>query len=246
MWLEEARRLLAATPVRRKPAGNGLVASAVLVPLYVAAGELWVLPTRRTEHLPKHAGQYAFPGGVAAEGDEDEVATALRETHEELGVAPSLVVVLGRLSDVLTPTGFLISPVVGAIPHPRSVQPASDEVETVVQVPFSYLANPELVEEQEVVIAGRNWFPPSSTTANTASGEHRSDSRRPDRPAHRRGGVGGGVRAESRTSWARRVSSAGLTASRAIAGAPGSAAAAASSLVAACQFLWAWQATPSR
>ena len=78
MWLEEARRLLAATPVRRKPAGNGLVASAVLVPLYVAAGELWVLPTRRTDTLPKHAGQYAFPGGVRAEGDEDEVATALR------------------------------------------------------------------------------------------------------------------------------------------------------------------------
>lgn len=123
MWFEEVERLLAATPVRRKPSGNGFVASAVLVPLYVAAGELWVLLTRRTDSLPQHAGQYAFPGGVRTEGDEDEVATALRETHEELGIEPSLVVVLGQLSDVWTPTGFLISPVVGGIPHPLTSGP---------------------------------------------------------------------------------------------------------------------------
>ena len=160
MWLEEIQRLLVSAPVRRKPAGNGLVPSAVLVPLYVAAGELWVLLTRRANTLSEHAGQYAFPGGVRAEGDEDEVATALRETHEELGIAPSLVVVLGLLSDVSTPTGFLISPVVGAIPHPLSVEPASDEVEAVVRVPFSYLANPEVVEKQEVVIAAEKLVSP--------------------------------------------------------------------------------------
>jgi 8-oxo-dGTP pyrophosphatase MutT (NUDIX family) len=154
MWLEEVQRLLAAAPVRRKPAGKGLVTSAVLVPLYVAAGELWVLLTKRAESLQDHGGQYAFPGGVRVEGDEDEVATALRETHEEVGIAPSLIVVLGHLSDVWTPTGYLISPVVGAIPHPLSVEPSSDEVEAVVRVPFSYLAKPEVVEEQEVVIAG--------------------------------------------------------------------------------------------
>ena len=160
MWLEEVQRLLASAPVRRKPAGNRLVASAVLVPLYVAAGELWVLLTRRADTLPEHAGEYAFPGGVRADGDEDEVATALRETHEELGIAPSLVVVLGQLSDVWTPTGFLISPVVGAIPHPLSVEPASDEVGAVVRVPFSCLANPEVAEEQEVVINGEKLVSP--------------------------------------------------------------------------------------
>ena len=160
MWLEEVERFLAATPVRRKPAGNGFIASAVLVPLYVAAGELWVLLTRRTDSLPQHAGQYAFPGGVRTETDEDEVATALREAHEELGIEPSLVVVLGQLSDVWTPTGFLISPVVGAIAHPLTVRPASAEVEAVVQVPFSYLANPEVVEEQELEIAGEKVISP--------------------------------------------------------------------------------------
>jgi 8-oxo-dGTP pyrophosphatase MutT (NUDIX family) len=160
MWLEEVERLLAAAPVLRRPPAEGFVPSAVLVPLYAAAGQLWVLLTRRTDTLPKHAGQYAFPGGVREEGDQDEVAAALREAHEEIGLDPSRVVVLGHLDDVRTPTGFLISPVVGAIPFPLTVQPASEEVEAIVQVPFAYLANPEVVEEQELEIAGERVLSP--------------------------------------------------------------------------------------
>jgi 8-oxo-dGTP pyrophosphatase MutT (NUDIX family) len=154
MWLEEVQRLLAAVPVRRKTESNGLVVAAVMVPLYVAAGQLWVLLTQRTDSLPQHGGQVAFPGGVREEGDENEVVTALRETHEELGIDPSHVVVLGQLNDVWTPSGFLISPAVGAIPYPLMVRPASDEVEAIVQVPLSYMAKSEVVEEQELEIAG--------------------------------------------------------------------------------------------
>jgi 8-oxo-dGTP pyrophosphatase MutT (NUDIX family) len=160
MWLEEVQRLLAAVPVRRKAESNGLVVAAVMVPLYVAAGQLWVLLTQRTDSLPQHGGQVAFPGGVREEGDENEVATALREAHEELGIDPSHVVVLGQLNDVWTPSGFLISPVVGAIPYPLMVRPASEEVEAVVQVPFSYLAKPEVVEEEELEIAGERLASP--------------------------------------------------------------------------------------
>jgi 8-oxo-dGTP pyrophosphatase MutT (NUDIX family) len=154
MWLEEVSRLLAARPVQRRPLSNGLVQAAVLVPLYVAAGGLWVLLSRRSDALAHHAGQYSFPGGVRELGDADEMATALREAHEELGIDPAVVVVLGPLDDVWTPSGFLISPVVGALPYPLSYQPHDREVEAVVPVPFSYLANPETVEEQELVIAG--------------------------------------------------------------------------------------------
>ncbi len=160
MWLEEVQRLLAAVPVRRKAESNGLVVAAVMVPLYVAAGQLWVLLTQRTDSLPQHGGQVAFPGGAREEGDENEVATALREAHEELGIDPSHVVVLGQLNDVWTPSGFLISPVVGAIPYPLMVRPASEEVEAVVQVPFSYLAKPEVVEEEELEIAGERLASP--------------------------------------------------------------------------------------
>ena len=154
MWLEEVQRLLAAVPVRRNAESNGLVVAAVLVPLYVAAGQLWVLLTQRTDSLPHHGGQVAFPGGVRKEGDENEVATARREAHEELGIGPSHVVALGQLNDVWTPSGFLISPVVGAIPYPLMIRPATEEVEAIVRVPFSYLANPEVVEQQELEIAG--------------------------------------------------------------------------------------------
>ena len=136
------------------------MATAVLVPLDVAAGQLRVLLTRRTDSLPQHAGQLSSPGGAREDGDEDEVATALRETHEELGIAPPVVVVLGQLNDVWTPSGFLISPVVGAIPYPLTVRPASEEAEAVVQVPFTYLANPEALEEQELEIAGERVVSP--------------------------------------------------------------------------------------
>jgi 8-oxo-dGTP pyrophosphatase MutT (NUDIX family) len=160
MWLEEVERLLAAAPVLRRPLAKGYVPSAVLVPLYVAAGQLWVLLTRRTDAMPVHAGQVAFPGGVREEADEDEVAAALREAHEEIGLDPSSVVVLGHLNDVQTPTGFLISPVVGAIPFPLKVRPASEEVDAVVQIPFAYLSNPLVVEEQELEIAGEKVVSP--------------------------------------------------------------------------------------
>ncbi len=136
----------------RLPDGRGLQAAA-LVPLYVAAGELWVLLTRC-------AGSLAFPGGARDSGDDDEVAAALREAHQDIGLDPSAVVVLGHLDDVCTPTGTAISPVVGAIPYPLAVRPVSAEVEALVPVPFRYLANPEAVEEQEIEVAGQSVVSP--------------------------------------------------------------------------------------
>ena len=147
-WLEEVEKLLQGAPVQRVGATDGLAHSAVLVPLYIAHSELWVLLTRRSDSLPHHTGQIAFPGGAAEAGDADEVATALRETEEEIGIPASQVLVLGQLDDLATPTGFIISPVVGAIPYPFEVQLAAGEVEAVLPVPFSFLANPEMIEHQ--------------------------------------------------------------------------------------------------
>jgi len=160
MWLEEVERLLASRPVRRRDPDPALTPAAVLVPLYVAAGELWVLLTRRADDLPYHAGQVSFPGGAREERDEDEVATALRETGEELGIDPGVVMVLGQLDDVATPTGFVVSPVVGALPHPLEVSPASGEVESVVRIPLSTLANPQLVEYQELTVGEERLLSP--------------------------------------------------------------------------------------
>ena len=160
MWLEEVERLLAAAPVRRRSPAEGQTAAAVLVPLCVTGGALWVVLTKRSETLPDHSGQYAFPGGACEEGDEDEVATALREAGEELGIDPAVVVVLGQLDDVWTPSGFVISPVVGALPYPLVMHPSSEEVQAVVPVPFAYLANPEAAENEEHVVGGERIISP--------------------------------------------------------------------------------------
>ncbi len=154
MWIEEVERLLAARPVRRRTPAEGQETAAVLVPLYVQDGSLWVMLTRRAEALPNHGGQLAFPGGTREAGDEDEVATALREAGEELGIDPASVLVLGQLDDVVTVTGFVVSPVVGALPYPLALKPSEREVEAVVPVPFAYLANPEAVETEELLVAG--------------------------------------------------------------------------------------------
>ncbi|HPC82543.1 MAG TPA: CoA pyrophosphatase [Thermoanaerobaculaceae bacterium] len=159
-WLEEVEKLLQAVPVQRVAATGGLTRSAVLVPLYVAQSELWVLLTRRADSLPHHAGQIAFPGGACEEGDVDEVATALRETEEEIGIPAERVLVLGQLDDLATPTGFVISPVVGAVPYPFETRPAAGEVEAVLSVPFSFLANPEMVEHQLLTHEGRQVVSP--------------------------------------------------------------------------------------
>ncbi len=154
MWFEEVERLLSERPVRRCDAAAERTHAAVLVPLYARAGVLWLLLTRRSAALPNHGGQIAFPGGACEEGDEDEVATALRESHEELGIEPATVMVLGQLDDVVTPSGFVISPVVGALPFPLQVTPSGEEIESVVPIPFHTLADPQLVEYQELAVDG--------------------------------------------------------------------------------------------
>ena len=98
--------------------------AAVLVPLFVRDGLLWVLFTRRTETVEHHRGQISFPGGAAEPGDESLLATALRETEEELGIASGDIRVLGSLSPIETVTDFYVAPFVAAIPHPYVFAPA--------------------------------------------------------------------------------------------------------------------------
>lgn len=153
-WLHEVERALADAPVRRVVQSAGLQRAAVLVPLFVRGGSLWVLLTRRSESLRHHPGAIAFPGGGAQDGDEDEVATALREAEEELGIEAGRAIVLGQLSDAVTATGFVISPVVAAIPEPVGLAPTTAEVVELLPVPVAALASPTLVEEQEAIVGG--------------------------------------------------------------------------------------------
>lgn len=126
----------------------------MLVPLFVDAGQLWVLLTRRAEKLPHHRNQIAFPGG-GLEAGEDSWDAALRETSEELGVEPSRVMHLGQLDEAETPSGFRIIPCVGAVAYPIETRVSKDEIAEVFAVPLLAFANVRLTEDRAVTVDGR-------------------------------------------------------------------------------------------
>lgn len=118
-----------------KPAG-------VLIPIIDRAEGLSVLLTRRSADLKHHAGQVSFPGGRMESSDEDILATALRETHEEVGIHPDLVTVSGFLPPMPTITGFAVTPVVGLLDDGLSLTIDRREVELAFEVPLRFLLDP--------------------------------------------------------------------------------------------------------
>lgn len=116
--------------------------AAVLVPIIAREDGLTVLFTRRAEDMPHHPGQVAFPGGRVDAGDADANAAALRETHEETGIAPHFVTVEGQLDRYETGTGFVIVPVVGIVRPGFSLNVNPTEVAAVFEVPFGFLMDP--------------------------------------------------------------------------------------------------------
>jgi 8-oxo-dGTP pyrophosphatase MutT (NUDIX family) len=116
--------------------------ASVLVPIVTRPGELTMLFTRRTAHLRNHSGQIAFPGGGAEPGDASAEATALRETHEEIGLDPARVEVLGRLSDYHTRTDYRVTPVVGLVAPPFELRLDAHEVDAAFEVPLAFLLDP--------------------------------------------------------------------------------------------------------
>jgi 8-oxo-dGTP pyrophosphatase MutT (NUDIX family) len=120
--------------------------AAVLVPLYQDHGRWHVLYTRRTESVDSHRGQVSFPGGRIEVQDAGPEQAALRETQEEIGLAPESVDVLGRLDSLLTVTQFLVTPVVGLIPWPTTFHLNSVEVATTFGVSLDWLSDPDNLE----------------------------------------------------------------------------------------------------
>ncbi len=118
---------------------GGFQEAAVLVALHEKDGAPHVVLTRRQKHLRRHPGQVSFPGG-RVDPDEEQLAAALREAREEIGLDPADATVLGRLSEALVLTSpFRLTPWVASVPYPYPYAPEPGEVEEILHVPLADL-----------------------------------------------------------------------------------------------------------
>jgi 8-oxo-dGTP pyrophosphatase MutT (NUDIX family) len=128
----------------------------VLVPLFEEAGETRVILTRRAAHLRSHTGQVAFPGGRLEPG-EDAVAGALREAHEEIGLDPGEVEVLGQLAPLATvSSGSRITPFVGALARRPLLSPNPAEVARIFDVSLARLLTDQVYREERWDLPGQD------------------------------------------------------------------------------------------
>jgi 8-oxo-dGTP pyrophosphatase MutT (NUDIX family) len=161
------------TPVRSPEPGR---AAAVLVPLLPRPDGLHVLFTERSKELRSHAGQVSFPGGSIDAADRDSKAAALREAHEEVGLLPDHVEVLGLLDDCPTfVTGYVITPVVGIVDplaftaagrYPWAPSPA--EIASLHELPLAGFTDPANMRverrKHEGTIFELTWYTVEGTT----------------------------------------------------------------------------------
>jgi 8-oxo-dGTP pyrophosphatase MutT (NUDIX family) len=150
------RSRLASLPAATAPARDpgALVGAAVLVPILLSCPPQ-ILLTRRSESLAQHAGQVSFPGGRIEVGDASPAAAALREAQEELALDPAQVMLLGRLPECATGTGFLITPVVGLLPANVALRPAPEEVAAIFTLSFATLLDPAAPQRRQSLRNGQ-------------------------------------------------------------------------------------------
>ena len=120
--------------------------AAVLLPLFYDNDDWNLLYTRRTESVDSHRGQVSFPGGAIEDVDNGPVEAALREVEEEIGIRGDDVEILGCVDNMWTISQFSVTPVVGRIPWPISMDLNEAEVARVFGVPLSWLIDANNLE----------------------------------------------------------------------------------------------------
>jgi len=122
----------------------------VLVPVTDSASDPEIILTQRAAHMNTHRGQVAFPGGRREQHDDDLVATALRESHEEIGLNPECVEVVAPLSQVISRYGILVSPFVGIISGQETLSPNPAEIDSIFRVPVSFFLEDRRLRTDEI------------------------------------------------------------------------------------------------
>ena len=134
--------------------------AAVLIPIVRREHGANVVLTVRSSDMPSHAGQICFPGGKTHPEDDSPVATALREAHEEINLAPEAVDIIGQLGVHKGGIGFSVTPVVGLIDPQAELRPCPREVSEIFEVPFDFIVdlNNHILEERELKGVKYNMF----------------------------------------------------------------------------------------
>jgi len=136
------------------PTVHGSQAAAVLVPVFEEDGLARLVLTRRSTNLPSHQGQVAFPGGKVHEGETSE-AGALREAHEEVGILPDDVEVIGALEELATVASqFVLAPFVGVLPGRPTLVPNPGEVARIFDVALTELLDTDVYHEERWDLPG--------------------------------------------------------------------------------------------
>jgi 8-oxo-dGTP pyrophosphatase MutT (NUDIX family) len=132
------RERLKSYNARRVECASTIMAG-VVIPLFEKDSDFFFLLTKRSDTVRFHRGEVSFPGGMYEEADGNIMNTALRECGEEIGVKRDDVEIIGRLDDVYTLTGFVITPYVGIIPHPYEFRTNPKEVAYIITLPYTFL-----------------------------------------------------------------------------------------------------------
>lgn len=128
--------------VAEKRFGNRTPAQAAVLMGIVQRPVPTLILTQRTAQLKTHSGQIALPGGKLDPTDANAIEAALRESHEEVGLNPAHVEVLGTLPVYVTGTAFVVTPVVALIAETAQLQSNPDEVADVFEIPLPFLMDP--------------------------------------------------------------------------------------------------------
>jgi 8-oxo-dGTP pyrophosphatase MutT (NUDIX family) len=124
--------------------------ASVLVPITRDAVRPEVILTRRTEHMSTHKGQVAFPGGKQDATDASLLHTALRESHEEIGLEPSAVQIVGQLGEVVSLHGIRVTPYVGLVDANVELIANPYELESIFRVPLDFFFDAKPIRRDQI------------------------------------------------------------------------------------------------
>jgi len=153
--MEESLRKLLDHREKQYIADSKRIPSAVLVPIYFWEEDYHIIFIRRTKTVKAHKGQISFPGGICEKEDTSTMDTALRESHEEIGLLPEHVEILGELDDEITTTSnYIVSPFVGIIQWPYHFTENKDEVDGILDVPLPVLLDRDCLSPDTETLNG--------------------------------------------------------------------------------------------